>query len=397
MDAQFRQNVQVLLDQPHGEGMVVSCYADMSVSEGFETHWRSTLKTEAARVRQQLESDPEACQGFERNMESIRQALESTEVQKARGMAVFSGLDRKLFVVVLSQVPWPTRIVVDEEPYLVPLLEAEFRQRGYLVLQVDTHRARWWAIGPAGGRLLGEIDEEVPPKQHSAGECWGKQQATIARHREDVILHVHKDLAGLIDAAWGEYPYQGIILLGARDVLAMFQQVLPVRLAAHIVHESALAWTAEMAEVEAIVHTVHDQERRDRERYVLGELDRRLHEAAAVAAGPQEVLEAMRNGQVRNLILGPDPGLTAWRCPGCHWVFAAPHDACGFCGTPCQQCSLWQEMLGFAIRHGIWVDIVTPSPALAEHGDAAALLNRDEPPWSRTARPAAAETTEPVA
>ena len=46
-----------MLDQPKGQGMVVSCYADTSVSEGFASHWLQPFKTEAGRIRQLLADD----------------------------------------------------------------------------------------------------------------------------------------------------------------------------------------------------------------------------------------------------------------------------------------------------------------------------------------------------
>ena len=211
MAALISKDIQLLLDQAKHAGMTVSCYADTSVSERFDRHWLQPFKTEASRIRQQLADDHQARAEFERNVEVIRKCLESS---KARGMAVFSAAARGFFLAVPAELPYENRLVVSEEPYVVPLLEADFRRRGYLVMMADTHRARWYAAGPGGSRSLGEIDESVPKKQHSAGERWGKQQATIERHRKDHILHFHKELAQRVEEAWDQYPYQGIVLLG---------------------------------------------------------------------------------------------------------------------------------------------------------------------------------------
>lgn len=118
--------------------------------------------------------------------------------------------------------------------------------------------------------LLGEITAEVTRRQRSAGETWGKQQATIARHREDHILH-----------------YQP-------SITAKVQEVLDAALRAH-------------------------------DARLVDELERQLREKSyCVAAGPQEVIDALRNGQVGYpgyLVLEPDRGQVAARCPGCGSVF----------------------------------------------------------------------------
>ena len=160
-----------------------------------------------------------------------------------RGMAVFSDSGRGYFLALPSPEPYQNRLVVDEQAYVVPLLEADFRQRGYLVVLSDTHRARWYAAGPGGSRPLGDIDESVPKKQHSSGERWGKQQATIDRHRKDHILHFQKELAQRVEEDWGQYTYQGIILLGEHEVVERLRGYLPPRLSSKAVYEGAQAWT----------------------------------------------------------------------------------------------------------------------------------------------------------
>jgi len=296
-------------------------------------------------------------------------------------MAVFSATGRGFLLTLPAVEPYENRLVVGEEPFVVPLLEADFRRRGYLVVLTDTHRARWYAAGRGGSRVLGAIDEAVPKKQRSAGERWGKQQANIERHRRDHILHFRKELARRVDEAWSEYPYQGIILLGEHELLEQFRNLLPARLSSRVVHMAPHSWTEDEAEIDeevrAVLTTAHEVE----ENRVLAELDRRLREATAVAAGPQEVIDALRDGQVAALILGPDPGAAASRCTGCRTLFAAIHTACPYCHAPCRTENLWQGVLAFAVRHGIWVHRVPPSATLASRGGMAALLARDEPQW----------------
>jgi hypothetical protein len=78
MAALVTEDIQLLLDQPKRQGLLVSCYADTSVSGGFSHDWLQHFKTEASRIRQQLAADHPARIEFERNAELIRQSLEST-------------------------------------------------------------------------------------------------------------------------------------------------------------------------------------------------------------------------------------------------------------------------------------------------------------------------------
>jgi len=381
MAALTREHIQVLLDQPGGRGMVVSCYADTSVAEGFQAHWLQRFKTEASQIRQLMAGDHQAHLEFERDLEAIRRALESPEARQARGMAVFSAAGRDLFLALPSEVPFEDRLVVGDEPYVVPLVEAYLRQRGYLVVLADTHRAALYGAGPGGSRLLDAIDEFVPKKQHSAGERWGKQQATIERHRKDHILHFHRELTRRVEQAWDEHAYQGVILLGQREVLEQFRSLLPRRLAERVVHEAPHAWTEGQAEIDAEVRSVFVAAQEAQERSILDQLESRLEEGYAMATGPQEVIEALRNGQVGGLIIGPDPGMIVARCNGCRSLFANKLETCPYCGKPCRACNLWQEILALAMRHGVWINLVKTSSEVARHGGIAALLARAQPQW----------------
>jgi peptide subunit release factor 1 (eRF1) len=351
------------------------------VAEGFQAHWLQPFKTEASRIRQRLAGDHQARLEFERDLEAIRRALESPEARQARGMAVFSAASRDYLLALTSEVPFENRLLVGEEPYVVPLVEAYLRQRGYLVVLADTHRASLFGAGPGGSRLMDAIDEFVPKKQHSAGERWGKQQATIERHRKDHILHFHKELARWVEQAWDEHPYQGLVLLGQREILEQVCKLLPKRLADWVVHKAPYSWSEGQATIDAEIRAVLGAAQEAQERSTLDQLKSRFEEGCGIATGPQEVIEALRNGQVGELIIGPDPGAVASRCSGCRSLFADRRETCPYCGAPCRACNLWQEVLALAMGHSIWVNLVKRSAEVDRHGGIAALLARAQPQW----------------
>ena len=142
MIAVTQDAVQILLDHPKGEGMIVSCYADISVTEGFLSLWSPHLKNEAEAIEQRLANDRQARAQFTKDLAIIRHALEEPAVQHAHGMALFSAADRGFFQALTLGVPVKDRLVLDEAPYLVPLLEAMHRQRRYLLVLTDSHRGR---------------------------------------------------------------------------------------------------------------------------------------------------------------------------------------------------------------------------------------------------------------
>ena len=289
--------VQVLLDHPKGEGMIVSCYADTSVTEGFVSHWFQHLKNEARAIEQRLVEDQQTQARFARDLAVIRHALEEPGAQRPRGMALFSAAERGFFRAFPLSVPVKDRLVLDEAPYLVPLLEAMHRQRRYLLVLTDSHRGRLYEAAWGHTHLLRQIDEDIPRRQKSAGELWGKQQATIARHREDHLLHYRKELASAIANAWPDAPFRGLILLGDHKTIAALQAILPSSFENRVVHTGPHSWARREPTLDAEVQHVLDDVFRTHDARLMEELERRLHEHYLVTAGPQEVINRSATGR----------------------------------------------------------------------------------------------------
>jgi RNA polymerase subunit RPABC4/transcription elongation factor Spt4 len=211
---------------------------------------------------------------------------------------------------------------------------------------------------------------------------WGKQQATIARHREDHLQRYRKELASAIATAWPDAPFRGLILLGDHKTIAALQAILPADCEHHIVHTGPSSWAHNGPDLDAAVQGVLDDVFRQHDARLIEELERRLREHYLIAAGPQEVINALWNGQVGYpgyLVLEPDRGQTAARCTRCESVFTTTYAACPVCQGTCEQVNLWQEILLFAARHNIVAHVVDSHPALAQHGGVAAVLARAEP------------------
>jgi peptide subunit release factor 1 (eRF1) len=372
-------DVQWLADHPRGEGMVVSCYADTSVSSGVRPLWREHLKNEIKRLDEAFAGAPAARAAFHRNVAAIERVLSARRPVAARGMAVFAALERNLVYAYTLGTPPPNRLVVDEEPYLMPLLELLVRQRRYLVVHTDTQRGRLYTSVPGAVRLIEELREWVPRRQRAAGERWGKQQATIARHREDHVRHYLKDLAAEVARAWPEERYDGIVLLGEHAVLRELRTYLPVGLHPRIVAETPHPWVGRQSALEEKIAAIQAAAVEDDDRRALDEVKRRLLERHLVATGPGAVLDAIHHGQLAypgRIVMESDGGEVGSRCTTCGWLLPHVTDKCPLCGARCERTNLWQAITLLATRHGIPVHIVAAGSGLDKHGGMAALLAR---------------------
>jgi peptide subunit release factor 1 (eRF1) len=376
------KDVQWLVDHARGEGMVVSCYADTSVSAGVRSLWREHLKSEVKRIEETL-ADAETRAEFHRNVAAIEAVLSSRRAATALGMAVFAGEGRDLLQGYALTSPVPNRLVVNEEPYLVPLLELLHRQHRYLVVHADTRRGRLYTAVPGTVQLIEELVEPVPKRQRAAGELWGKQQATIARHREDHVMHHLKGLAREIERAWPEERYDGLVLLGEHSVLERLRTYLPEDLQASVVGERPHAWVGRQVPLVAKLASIHLEVLREQEQRLFEDVRRRLLEDHHIAVGPQAVIDAIENDQVGysgRVVVESDRGDVACRCASCRRVVARAVDECPACHGRCERTNLWQAIALLAAQKHVTVHFVEAGHGLEKHGGVVALLAR-EAPW----------------
>ena len=379
-------NARIWTDPKFSGGLIVTCYADTGVIEGFATHWRTYLKNETRRLREALAGRPNMWTEVKENLRIVQRALEAAEAAHARGAAIMSGVRQGFFRALSLPVSARNFLVVDEEPYLVPLFETLHRERGFLTVLSDTHHARLYSVGLNVATLIGQVDAEIPKHHRAAGETWGKQQATMARHREDRIHHYEDQVMREIARNWNQEHYQGLILLGQRDVLAELRGRLPAWLESKVVAEMRHGFTGKQPSITAKVRRVLDETLRAHDARLLGELKTRIEQHRGVAIGPQAVLDALRRGQVGYpgyVLLLSDAGQPASRCLKCESPFAVTHEICPFCGGSCETVSLWQEILSIANRHGVRIHFVGADPLLADSGGIVAMLARREP-WPAT-------------
>jgi hypothetical protein len=376
--------IQPLLDQFTGAGMVASCYADLSLVAGTPSRWPGAIKAKVTAIKKILHDDPVAWQDFEKNYQAIGAVMDSPEMRHAPSVAAFSASQRGFFRAYPLDVPVRPELVLHAAPYLVPLLEILCRQLRFLVVHTDTHQGRLYSATPGSVHLLSELVADVPKHQHSAGQRWGMEQATIARHRDECIVRYQKNLTEAIDKEWAADSYHGIVLLGEHEQLEHLRKRLPPRIGQRVVHEDALAWVEEPTSITDAVEAalVDVAERADAR--VIDEIEQRRRQGYAIATGPRGVVDALQSGRLRPggfgyIALGPDPRETIARCTACRSLFVEMPASCPRCQAPCADASLWEEILIMALKHGITVHCLEANDELRACGGIAAVLAGGEP------------------
>ncbi|MHB1558448.1 MAG: baeRF10 domain-containing protein [Isosphaeraceae bacterium] len=393
-----RQEIEILLDTPNQRDYVVSAYADMTVRDGFRRFLEQHLDNEARAARSAL-ATAEARKNLDDNIETIREMMLANVGSEARGLAVFSGAARGFRRVVPLRFPVPNRLVIDEEPYILPILEHWFADPPHLVALVDSNKAHFFESDggrpvPIGGRLRDEVGQEI--QRDKPRFTYKKRFAATWHERLHDVDEAPflRELADAVAEQWRGGGYAGLFLLGRSTVTAAVRRLLPEPVQRAVVAEAAHAMTDRPHDLTLDMGRLVDDWRARRKQQALAELDGRWKQRHLVGDGPTEVLDALQQGRAALVLIGPRRDIPGAHCTACGYRFGAPVATCVYCQGRTRTINAVQDILRLSMRHRVPVHVLRPAPnddPLARFGGVAALLFAEAnwAPDAQTARASA--------
>jgi peptide subunit release factor 1 (eRF1) len=367
MEAQFimmpmtRPGIVVLLDRPDERGLVVSAYADMTVQDGFHRYVEQNLENLAAEAAKLL-SGADARKALEENLDVIREAIRTEYDPTAAGMAIFSGASTKLRHVMNLEFPVENRLVIDEEPFVLPLLERWYGEPPYLVALFDSNEAQLFEARhgrsePLDNLSRADAGQEV---QRDKPRFTHKKRFAATHHErlqgtEDAPLF--RELAEAVREHWREGNFAGLILLGKPQYTGPLRGLLPKEIEAVVAGGAAHPMTAQPDEIaDDASRLAFDWEAR-REQEILSELNERWKENHLVANGPTDVLDALQQGRATRILLGTRRDIPGAQCLDCGYRFGAPVGVCPYCQGRCRNVSAVQDIMRLSMRHAVPISL----------------------------------------
>lgn len=356
-----RQDIEILLDTPSQRDYVVSAYADMRIQDGFFRYVDRHLKNQARAAGEALAA-AEARKDLEANMAVIREAVQTQAGSPARGLAVFSGIAHGLRHIIPLDFPVEDRLVIDEEPFLLPLLEHWYGEPSYLLAVFDANEAHLFEMSQSGPEPVGDLKRQDADQliQRDKPQFTYKKRFTAAAHER---LHGAEDAPFLREVAdavgehWKNGDFAGLILLGHSQDLAALRKLLPKRLDALVVGTATHAMPRRPEDLtEDVSRLVNDWEA-EHERRLLAELNERWKQDHRAANGATEVLDALQQGRAVQVLFGARRDIPGARCMDCRYRFGAPVAVCPYCQGRCQLVNAVQDILRLAMRHRVDVHL----------------------------------------
>jgi protein required for attachment to host cells len=377
-----RREIEILLDSPARHNYVVSAYADPTVRNGFERHMEQNLKN-LSRAAGEAMAEAAARRDLDANIAVIREAVQTQSDPQAKGLAVFSSVARGLRKVVPVDFPVDNLLVIDEEPFLLPLLEHWYGDPTFLIALVDSDEAHLFEAihGPVDrvrDLVRGDVNQEIErdkPRFSYKKRFARTQHERLFGMEDDKFL---KEVAGAVRDHWANGHFTGLILLGQPHITGPLRKALPRNVESAVVGEAQHAMTTRADDLADDVDAMGAAFQSRREAELMADVRNRWKEKHRVAAGPTEVLGALQQGRAERVALGNRRDLPGARCAECDYRFGAPVGTCPYCGVATRPINAVQDIMKMAMRHRVPVHVVRrpadKDDALAPYNGVVALL-----------------------
>lgn len=357
-------------------GKVLSLYVDLdpttfAAPPARETQVRSLVDEVDRRLRDaELSHDARsaACRDLQRAREALQDTV--TNGNGALGVAVFASEPADLFEVVRLPRPVESRAVIDDSPWIEPLVRFGSAERVCVAL-VDRHHVRL-LHGTRDG--LEELDPEAREIRRPAEEG-GPDDVRHPRANDNDVRDHLKRVAHALVALQKTRGYD-CLLVGAPGELrsAIEEQLHPY------VRERLGGWLdvpVEYASAEDVRRAAVqrlDEERARRDDEVLDRLREGLGRGERAAGGLRDVLTALNERRVETLLYDAGLEVEAVVCPQCGFL-GVDEQTCPVDGTPTERRPNGVENAAeTAVLQAADVRVLVDRPDLGPHGGIAATL-----------------------
>lgn len=209
------------------------------------------------------------------------------------------------------------------------------------------------------------ISSDVPGRHGRGG--WAAYSAK--NYERHILVHEREHLKKVLsdlEALHSAYRFRRLFIVGPEETRAEFKPMLFHELASILVGELTLDAHASDHEVAQRVQEVARGIERKEEQQLVEQVVTHFEKRRGAVAGLEPTLWALDRHELHLLVLAGEVEWDGRYCLTCDLLLPGEDILCPRCSQRTLKVDLWEELPGYAMRHGVKVEIV--------HGEAASAL-----------------------
>jgi peptide chain release factor subunit 1 len=355
------------------EGKVLSIYLNLDPHEFATPAARGTAITslldEADRKTREDGLDHDEKVALRADVERAREFFSGDFTAKQAGaLALFACGPAGLFEALRLPRPVPSEVVVDDSPWVEPLVR--FRAERASVVLVNRRVAR--LFGGSRDRLeeVATVEDDVHGRHDQGGWSQLRYQRGIEKEVQDHLANASRRLFAL----FRRRPFDRLLVGATAELWPAFERQLhPYVRERFVARFDVDVENAGPEQVREAVTPLLEAADREREDAALERLEEGLGAGGRAAAGLADVLEALNERRVELLLFEEGAASPGVSCPHCGWL-GQDVDDCPADGTQVERHeNIVEEAVEAAVLQSAEA-IPFAADRLAEHGRIAAVL-----------------------
>ncbi len=284
--------------------------------------------------------------------------LESELDPAASGVYIVAHEPSGVFEATGLNLPVETSITLSPAPRIYKLVRMIEDHPTYAVLQADQENATLSFITRGARDRSVQLESSLYPRRHQQG---GWSQARFQRRADERVEAFARDTIDQVERALRETGVDVLILAASEVMLSALTNEMPDRLKDVVVDTVRMESVVSPDEKIAQTLPVAEQAERAREQESVTRLKDAIGQAGWGAAGPDESIRKLQNGQVDTLVMSDTFEGDGWADYDMHLFGAGnlptSHPAGGDV-TSLVQVDLRDELVRLALSTGAEVDII---------------------------------------
>ncbi len=362
-------DLRLLADTSDARDVHLSVYLP-TASRNDEQLNKTFVASRVKAIRKALVGD--VGEGFEATFQQVEDILFHDPFPGERGRVVFASAPSSFFVAYRLGVEPRRKLVLDNSPFILPLMEMVDEYEDYGIILMDSNEARLYIVRSKVIEQVGSSSIDLM-NRHKKG---GMSQKRFNRLRRGAIDAFVSQIVEDLDKLDGLEDVRGLVVAGPGKEKKQLIEALPKDLADLVIgtldvsieipHHSLLARGE-------VIATAHEREGESR---AIEKLRRAIFKENLAAIGVNEIRDALLQGRVETLLVTMDLSIPGWICEDCKGIHGGnpPDGTCPDCGGPVSGAEIINELAELVQRTDAEMEFVSESPFLESIGGLGATL-----------------------
>ncbi|GMT47817.1 MAG: hypothetical protein IEMM0007_1383 [bacterium] len=369
-----REELKDLSEIQGNENYYVSLYLNVNPVTNPKGEYVLHLKN---MIREVSENTEKGVYGkIKADLEKISAYVTSNKRGFRKGLALVSSEEAGFRREYNLSVPVKNTLIVDNTPYIKPLLDIIDNNPRHLILLVEKDEARILVVHLGEIVEYGEIKTADVPGKHKKGGWFALGEPHYQRHIDyHVGLHL-KEVIKKLESFLSAEQIDLIFIGGSEEAVNMFKDMLPETVRTRIKGQFAAEMFLKPDEVLKRAEPLLSVYEAEKEKKIVDELITRAMKGNQAVLGIEDVIGAAMEGKIHKLVFVKDYEASGFKCVNCGLLSVRNIPKCPYCGNDMEPIEYMVELVvQRAVEQGATVEVLAYETAsLKEKGNIGAIL-----------------------